>query len=249
MGSTPKTAVVIGASRGIGAALVRELAGRGCRVAALARNREDLEALRLELDPQSQGRVLVFEHDVTDGDAVPGLIERIEMEFGAVDMAVYNAGVMPRIDEDTYDWEKDRLVLEVNLLGCVAWFDRLAPAMKARGKGSLVGISSVAGDRGRRGYPVYNASKAGMDTYLEALLNRLHRHGVRVTTIKPGFIDTDMTRGMEGLFWLYPPERAARDIVNAAVRGSRKRYVPRRWALVGFIIRNIPSWIFRRLDI
>jgi len=245
----PRKAIVVGASSGIGAAVVKELARRGWRVAALAR-REDL--LRQVCDAtSSDGRPAPapYPHDVTRSEEVPGLFDRIVADLGGLDMVVYAAGVMPRIDDETYEFEKDRLVIEVNTLGCMAWLNCAARLFRAQGHGHVVGISSVAGDRGRRGYPAYNTSKAAMDTFLEALRNRLHRHGVRVTTIKPGFVDTAMTDDMEGLFWVIGPEAAARAIVGAAEKGRHTRYVPRRWALVGLVIRNIPSFIFRRMNI
>ena len=122
--------------------------------------------------------------------------------------------------------------------------------MEAARGGCIVGISSIAGDRGRRGAPAYGASKAGFTTFLESLRNRLSRAGVNVVTIRPGFVDTAMTRGMEGLFWLISADRAAEIILgHARAGGSRDRHVPARWGLVSLVIRCIPSWLFRRLSI
>jgi len=244
-----KKALVVGASTGLGAALVAELVSRGVRVAAVSRNRKHLEELRLRTDPQGLGSVLCHVHDVQHTEEAAPLFERIVEELGGLDLIIYNAGIMPRISPETYNAAQDILVLRVNLLGCVAWLDQAAPFFQQQGQGSIVGISSIAGDRGRRGYPAYNTSKAGMNTFLEALRNRVYRHGVRVTTIKPGYIDTPMTKGLPGLFWLCPATRAARMIVDAARRGAHTRYVPRRWMLVGLIVRCIPSFIFRHLDI
>ena len=96
---------------------------------------------------------------------------------------------------------------------------------------------------------IYGASKAALDHFLEALRNRLSRNGVTVVTIKPGFVDTDLTRGLPGLFWLISPDQAAVQILAAAQRGSFTTYVPWRWRLVGLVIRSIPSFIFRRMKI
>jgi NAD(P)-dependent dehydrogenase (short-subunit alcohol dehydrogenase family) len=241
----PRLALVIGASSGIGAACVQELARRGYRVAAVARRKSELDKVCAGLD----GKGLVYPHDVTDFEAVPALFERIVKDLGGLGTVVYAAGAMPRIDKDTWDFEKDKAVIDVNVLGAMAWLDQAAPYFKKLGAGSIVGISSISGDRGRRGYPAYCASKAALDTFLESLRNRLSCHGVRVTTIKPGFIDTAMTRGLDGLFWLATPETAAKQIINAAESGAHTRYVLRRWGMVGFVIRNIPSVVFRRLDI
>lgn len=241
MTESSRRVLVVGASSGIGAACVRECAARGYTVAAIARRADLLATL-------GDG-VRTYEHDVTDFDAVPGLFETIAADLGGLDMIIYAAGVMPENDIDTYDFANDRQVIDVNLLGCVAWLNQAAPWFRKQGSGAIVGISSIAGDRGRVGYPVYNTSKAAMNTYLEALRNRLTRHGVTVTTIKPGYVATAMTEGMEGLFWVAKPEQAAKAIISAGERGKHTRYVLRRWWLVGMVIRCMPSFIFRRLDI
>ena len=112
-----------------------------------------------------------------------------------------------------------------------------------------MGISSIAGDRGRKGNPVYCTTKAALNTYLEALRNRLSEVGVHVTTIKPGFVDTAMTKGMPGLFWLISADRAAELILAAARNRVNIRYVPRRWWFVGTVIRCIPSFVFKKLNV
>ncbi len=139
-------------------------------------------------------------------------------------------------------------MLDVNLRGAVAWLDPAAERFSRLGGGAIVGIGSVAGDRGRSGNPVYCTSKAGLHTYLEAIRNRVARDGVRVVTIKPGFVDTAMTRGLEGLFWLISADRAAEIILRKAKRGATVAYVPARWRWVMLVIRSIPSFIFRRLE-
>ena len=105
------------------------------------------------------------------------------------------------------------------------------------------------GDRGRRGNPVYGASKAALAHYLEALRNRLSEHGVRVCTIKPGFVATPMTAGLGNLPGIVSAEAAARTIAGYARRGSGTRYVPLKWLGVSLVIRNIPSFVFRRLTL
>lgn len=241
-----RIAIVVGASSGIGHALVAEYLQRGFRVAALARRAEPLESLAAQAGHDS---VLAIAHDVCDGDAIPGIIERIESHFGVpTDTLVLAAGIMPPSDADTWDLASDREVVEVNLLGMMNWIHRIAPAMKERGRGHIVGISSIAGDRGRRDFLAYNTSKAAFTTMLEAVRNRLHRHGVTVTTIKPGFVGTRMTEGKDGLFWVASPEKAASLIARAAESGAMTRYVLRRWWIIGTIVKLLPSFIFRRLN-
>jgi decaprenylphospho-beta-D-erythro-pentofuranosid-2-ulose 2-reductase len=169
--------------------------------------------------------------------------------MGGLDLVIYAAGVQPRVAPDEYDTGKDRFMVEVNVTGAMAWLNEAARRFERAGSGTIIGIGSIAGDRGRRGNPAYGASKAALEHFLEALRNRLARKGVSVVTIKPGFIDTDLTRGMPGLFWLISADEAARKILAAARRGSVTAYVPARWRLVGLIIRHVPSFVFRRMKI
>ena len=242
-------AIVVGASSGIGAAIAVELGREGAAVALLARRESELAAVA-EAVLKAGGRATSYPHDVTDYDSVPGLLERIEGELGGLDLVVYAAGVMPEVVEGEYDFGKDRQMIEVNLLGAMAWFDLAAARFEARRAGTLVGISSIAGERGRRGMPGYTTSKAALTAYLEALRNRVARYGVNVVTAKPGFVDTAMTRGKKGLFWVISSQAAAARILALARRGSgASGFVPARWSLVAFVVRSIPSFLFRRLNL
>jgi short-subunit dehydrogenase len=140
-------------------------------------------------------------------------------------------------------------MVQVNLLGAMAWLNETAVRFERAKSGHIVGISSIAGDRGRVTAPAYNTSKAALNTYLEALRNRLSRHGVMVTTIKPGFVDTVLLENAPKTFWVISPETAAQQIHRIIKKKKQIAYVPARWWLVGLIIRSIPSFIFRRLNI
>ncbi len=245
-----RRALLVGASSGIGAELARQLGAGGCQVALVARRREELDALAAHIDAApGEGRAFVYPHDVTHYDSVPELFRTICHDLGGLDLFIYAAGVMPRIEADEYSFGKDRSIVEVNVLGAIAWLNEAAQRFERAGAGTLVGISSVAGDRGRRGNPAYHASKAALDTYLESLRNRLGRLGVRVVTIKPGPVDTPMTRGMDRLPFLVSAEVAATQTLDAAARGVRTAYIPSRWRPIMFVLRHIPSPIFQRLDL
>jgi short-subunit dehydrogenase len=246
-----RRAIVIGASSGIGAALVRRLAGEGYRVAALARRAERLEELRAECAEacaRTCGRVVVRAHDVLDTDRVPALFEELVRELDGLDLVVYASGVMPEVAPGEYDTAKDLELVAINLEGCIAWCNAAARYFHTRRAGTIVGIGSIAGDRGRKGNPVYATSKAALATYLESLRNRLSEVGVHVCTIKPGYVDTAMTQGMQKLFWVISPDEAARQILAAARNRVNVRYVPLRWWLVGTVLKLIPSFLFRKLS-
>lgn len=238
-----KRAIVIGASSGIGAALVSELAQQGYTVAALARRKEQLTAVC-----QAIPSAIPYIHDVTDYNTVPELFDQIVQDLGGLDLIAYVAGVQPAVALNEYDLEKDKTMIEVNLMGAIAWLNLAAARFERAGEGHIVGISSIAGDRGRVGSPVYNTSKAALNTYLEALRNRLSKKGVTVTTIKPGFVDTVLLENAPKTFWVISPEEAAAEMMAAVHNKRQIAYVPARWSLVGMIVRHLPSFIFRRLS-
>lgn len=215
----------------------------------LARREGELTA-QVALINEALGRDVAvgYVHDAADVDAAEDLFARIEKEIGDVDELHYVAGVMPEVEPDEFDLDKDRLQVNVNMLGCIAWGNAAARRFLARKKGTIVGVTSVAQDRGRIGRPVYNASKAGMDTYLEALRNRLWRHGVRVTTIRPGFVETPMTAGLQ-LKGAISADSAAVRILKATAKQKAIVYVPFKWRLIMTVIRAIPSFVFRKLSI
>ncbi len=245
MSVTFKNAVVIGASSGIGEAIARQLATEGADVAIVGRRADELQRV-VQTNP---ARLRPYVHDVRHYDETPALFERIVADLGGLDTLVYAAGVLPKIVESEYTFGKDRAMIEVNVIGAMAWMNLAAARFEAARAGTIMGISSVAGVRGRRGNPAYGTSKAALTTYLEALRNRCARYGVNVVTIKPGFVDTAMIRGAQGLFWVVSADAAARASLNLGRKGtSASGFVPARWALVALIVRSIPSFIFRRLN-
>ena len=245
-------ALVVGASSGMGEALVRRLVAEGYAVGAIARRRTLLDDLARDLvdaSTVSTGRLVVRVHDVANAAEVPQLFEEIVRDLGGLDLIVFAAGIMPKVGPAEYDTEKDLEQLTVNVGGCIAWCNAAARLFQTQRSGTIVGISSIAGDRGRKGNPVYGTTKAAMNTYLEALRNRLAEYGVHVTTIKPGFVDTPMTKGLPGLFWLISADRAAELVLNAVKSRANVRYVPRRWFFVGTVIRCIPSFVFKKMNV
>lgn len=241
-------AVVVGASAGIGAALARQLARDGYRVALVARRLDLISQLAADLETEfGPGRARAYAHDVTQTAEAPAVFQRVLADFGRLDVLVYNAGLQIPVAPDEFDFEKDQAMAAVNVLGALAWLNLGAALFQRQGAGHLVGLGSVAGDRGRVGAPGYNATKAALSTYLEALRNRLTRHGVHVLTVKPGFVATAMLKNAPRTFWVIPPEQAAADISRALMARRQTIYTPARWGLLMLIIRHIPSFIFRRL--
>jgi short-subunit dehydrogenase len=188
-------------------------------------------------------------HDVTDYAEVTSLLKRIIADLGGLDLLIFNAGINLPPGLEKMSAENDIKMVEVNLLGAIAWLAPVGDLMKEAKSGMIVGISSVAGDRGRIANPGYNTSKAGMTTYLEALRNRLTRHGVHVLTVKPGFISTQMLRASQGPKpFTVSPERAADDIYKAIQKRRQVIYTHSIWGWIMLAIQHVPSVVFRRLS-
>jgi short-subunit dehydrogenase len=245
-----RKAIVVGASSGIGAAVATLLPEWGYDVALVARREAELARVADRIRESHPGsRAETYRHDVRAAEEAGKLFERIVEDLHGLDLIVYAAGVMPAVGPDEYDISKDREIVETNLLGAMAWLNAAAPWLAAAGRGVIVGISSIAGERGRRGNPAYCASKAALNSYLESLRNRLARFGVGVVTVKPGFVRTAMLEGRSGTFWVVSPEDAARQILRAAHGRRTEVFVSRRWRIVALAVRSIPSLLFRRLNV
>jgi decaprenylphospho-beta-D-erythro-pentofuranosid-2-ulose 2-reductase len=241
--------IVIGASDGLGAALARKLAREGYALALIARSQDKLNSLCDEIKTGGQYAIACV-HDVSEYDKVPGLLRKLVAELGGLDLVVFVAGVnYPPGGIDKYNFENDRKMIEVNLVGAMAWLTPIAEMFQSAKAGQIVGIASVAGDRGRVGNPGYNTSKAGLATYLEALRNRLTRHGVNVLTVKPGFLKTEMLKAAQGATpFAIEPEKAADDIVKAMKKRKQLIYTASIWRWIMLAIQHVPSFIFRRLS-
>ena len=242
-------AIIIGASSGIGEALAYELARQGCEVALIARREGELKrvAETIAATPGSE-KALIYPHDVKHYAEVPTLFPQIVRDLGGLDLLIYASGVLGNVGEGEYDFPKDREILEVNLLGGVAWINEAAARFERAQSGTIVGLSSVAGERGRYSMPAYCTSKAALNTYLEAIRNRIARHGVKVATVKLGPVKTPMTDGLK-MPLMIPTETAVTGILSAAKRGAGNAYVPGIWRFIFLILRNVPSIVFRRLKL
>lgn len=187
-----RTAVVTGASSGIGLELSRQLAARGVEVALLARRLPLLERLHEEIVSKG-GKARVHEADVTDPEALVDLLQRIDDEMGGVDLVVANAGIGSSKWAGKMDWASCRQTIDVNVIGATATLTALLPRMVQRNRGHLVGISSLAGSRGLPKSAIYSASKAFLSVFLESLRIDLLHTGIAVTDVQPGFIKTPLT--------------------------------------------------------
>jgi short-subunit dehydrogenase len=242
---------VVGASSGMGEQVARQLTAAGVQVALVGRREERLNELCDEINGDAGlERAFAVRHDVRERGDLSELFQQITTRLVGLDLIVYVAGSMPRPGPQEYPTELDRETIDVNFTGAVVWLNQAATRFARAGEGTIVGISSVAGDRGRRGNPVYGATKAALSTYLESLRNRLAVHGVTVTTVKPGYVRTALLEGLTlpKIFPVISPEEAARQILSGAAARKRIVYVPPLWRYVMMAIRAVPSRIMERLN-
>jgi short-subunit dehydrogenase len=234
-----RTAVIVGASSGIGEALAHELNRAGWRLVLLARRFDRLETLRTTLGPETVARRL----DVARPDAATSL-ERLLDELGGADLVIISAGTG---HNGALQWEQDVDTVSVNVLGFIGVAQAAMRHFLARGRGHLVGISSIAALRGNRA-AVYAASKAFQSVYLDGLreVARHSGHPIVVTEVQPGGVDTDMLKPDRPLsplvrrLFVASPETAARQIVRAIERRRKHAYITRRYGPVAFILKRLP---------
>ena len=168
------------------------------------------------------------------------------MAMGSVDVVLLAQGVFGDREARDADPEAAELVLRTNLVAPVRLLTLLAPRMR---QGSCIAaLSSVAGERGRAKVGVYGASKAGLDSFLSSLRQRLAKRGVRVLTLKPGFVDTPMTANLPKTMLFSSAARVGRGIVRAVDRRRDVAFLPWWWRWVMFVIRALPERVFKKLS-
>lgn len=239
--------LVLGGRSDIGLAVAHHFAAAGHPVALAARNAADLEEARADIAIRHGVETTLHEFDALDTDALSSFVNAFDPIPGIVVSAV---GVLGDQAESEADPAAAALVMRTNYEAPAQVLELFAARMVARGSGTLVGISSVAGDRGRAVNYVYGSAKAGFTAYLSGLRNRLSDAGVQVITVKPGFVDTRMTEGM-GLPGPLTarPAAVAETIFQAVARGRSVVYVKPIWRMIMGIIRAIPEPIFRKTRI
>ncbi len=241
------TWLVLGASSAMARAFARALAERGAALLLAGRDHDDLERSAADARARGARSAEAASFDARRPAGWPELLARLEAAEGPIGIAVF-VGSMPAQAQIDADPALIDGVVADNFAGPARFLQLAAPLLERRG-GWVVGVGSVAGDRGRLGNYVYGAAKAGFATYLSGLRNRLGRAGVPVLTVKPGFVDTAMTWPLDGMFLVAPPERVAADILRALEKRRDVIYTPWFWRLIMAIIRAIPERIFKRLSI
>ena len=237
--------LILGATSAIAQAAARVWAARKDELFLVARSEERLRAVVDDLRTRG-ARVHTAVQDLDDASLHAPLVEKAFAAFGGLDLVLLAYGVLGDPAQTDQSPQAAAEVLRTNLVAPVQLLTLLAPRLQAGA--CLAVISSVAGDRGRARNGVYGASKAGLDAFLSALRQRLGRNGVRVLTIKPGFVDTPMTAGLPKSPLFASAAAVGEGIVRAVDRQREVVYLPGFWRLIMFAVRAVPERLFKRLS-
>jgi short-subunit dehydrogenase len=237
-----KRAIVVGATSGIGHGLAKLLANNGYKVGITGRRSELLDTLK----SQNPDSFFVSVFDITNTTIISASLEALTKELGGLDLLVISSGTGD-INEKL-DFEIEKRTIDTNVSGFTCIADWAFNYFEKQKSGHLVTISSIAGLRGSKGAPAYNATKAYQINYLEGLRQKAKKSNqeIFVTDLRPGFVDTAMAKG-EGIFWMAPIEKAVQQIFNAIKRKKKVAYITKRWWLIAFILKRIPRWIYDRM--
>lgn len=242
------TWIILGATSSMARAFARKVAGTGAAVLLAGRDIADMTALAQDCQLRGARLAEVLAFDARKPDGFAALISRMNAEEGTLNAAVFVGSMPPQSEIDADPALIDGTVTD-SFTGPARFLQMLATLMEQRGGGTVVGVGSVAGDRGRIGNYVYGSAKAGFHTYLSGLRNRLTRAGGHVVTVKPGFVDTSMTWGLPGMFLVATPEAVADDVWKAVTKRRNVIYTPFFWRFIMLIIIHVPEFIFKKMKI
>lgn len=245
MNETARTALLIGATSDIGCAIARQLVADGWSLQLAARDPTRLQRIAEDLQARSGTAVVQHRCDVLREDHGLALLDALEV---LPQLAICVVGLLGDQTASERDNQAAAQVMRSNYLGPALLMGALASRFEERGSGTLVGVSSMAGERGRASNYVYGSAKAGFSAFLSGLRNRCAASGVHVVTVKPGFVRTRMTEAMDLPAALTAtPEEVAVAVVRAIRRRRDVVYVRRIWRCIALVLRAIPEPLFKRL--
>jgi len=244
-----KSVLILGATSSLARAVATLLACEGARLYLAGRDVFEVERIAADLAVRYRANVKWDAFEATEYGEHREFFDRVVAALGGLDIVVSSLGELGDQALAQTDCEHARRIMDSNYTGVASILAQAANYMEEQGKGLIVGISSVAGDRGRQSNYVYGSAKGACSLFLQGLRNRLSRRGVRVITVKPGFMDTKMTFGKQGMFLVASPEAAAGAIVRGMRGSGDVLYVPWFWRWIMLIIRLIPEPIFKRMKL
>jgi decaprenylphospho-beta-D-erythro-pentofuranosid-2-ulose 2-reductase len=242
--------VLLGGTKGIGRALARLLGEKGHDLCLLGRDLEDLNRSAADVQVRAaRNPVRVAYCDLSRPETFGPALAQAEAELGGFDCVVVTAAAFAPQERLESDRALAQELLTNNFAHTVLFCEEARERLLARGGGTLAVLSSVAGDRGRKPVILYGASKAGLSAYLEGLDHKFRSRGLKTVTVKPGFVKTGMTAGLSPPPFAGEPEGVAKDILAAIERGRPVVYTPGVWRWVMLVIKNLPRFVMRRIEI
>lgn len=244
-----KPILILGATSAIARSTANAFAAGGYPLYLAGRDEPELERLASDLKIRHQVEVRYGTFDAEDYESHEEFVHRLRAEMGGLYGVLLAFGYLGEQELAARDFVERVSIIARNFTGAVSVIEHCASHLEKERAGFIIGISSVAGDRGRQSNYIYGAAKGGLSIYLQGLRNRLFRSGVRVLTVKPGFVDTAMTYGMPGLFLVASPEYVGQRILRALEKGRDIVYVPWFWRYLMLIIKLIPESLFKKLKL
>jgi decaprenylphospho-beta-D-erythro-pentofuranosid-2-ulose 2-reductase len=239
--------LIIGATSTIAQHCARLWAARGEELYLVGRSSERLEQIAADLRVRGATKVLKYVLDLNDFDGHQAMLDTVEKEFGGLDIVLVAHGTLSDQKACEKSVSMSMQEIKTNALSVIALLTLIANLFEEKGNGTIAVISSVAGDRGRASNYVYGSAKAMVTSFNSGLRQRLHRSGVSVLTIKPGFVDTPMTKNFKkGIMWSNP-SAVAKGIVGSIDKKIDEIYLPAFWRAAMLAIRAIPVNLFKML--
>jgi len=247
MNLSGKTILITGASSGIGKALAIKLSNENLNLLLAARRIELLEEIKKNKENQNYS-IHLLQCDVSKKEDVINAYKAIKDKFEHVDIAILNAGSGHYMKASEYNSEFAEKIYGTNLLGIIYWIEQLLPDLLKRKDGIIAGVSSLADNRGYSGSSFYSSSKAAVTNYLEGLRLELYPYGVKVITIRPGFVDTPMvSKNKYKMPFLMSADKAAEIILNGIKKEKRVIQFPWQMVLLTGLIGILPGWLYESL--
>ena len=240
--------VFLGATKGMGRALARKMASRGETLFLLGRSEEELAKSASDLDVHGAGGAVQWAHcDLMEPSGFADALDAASDAMGGFDTVVVTAGQFASQEELEDDAVLAAQMATVNFTNTMVFCEAARHILLEQGGGTLCVFSSVAGERGRKPVIIYGATKAGLSAYLEGLDHKYRQEGLRVVTVKPGFVRTSMTQGLKAPPFAGDPDEVADTVLKAIDKGTPVVYAPAPWKAVMAIIRRLPRSVMRRV--
>lgn len=242
-----KNILILGATSDIAIACAHEFAKNGYGVQLAARKVEKLKIIARDMEVRYKMPVSCHSFDALDYESHATFWKELPQR---PDVCLCAFGYLGKQEKAQEDWNEARRIIDTNYTGAASILNIVAQSYEKQGRGIIIGISSVAGERGRQSNYFYGSAKAAFTAYLSGLRNRLYKKGVHVLTVKPGFVDTKMTEGLDLPGPLTAkPEQVAGAIYKAARSGKDVIYTLAVWQLIMQNIRLIPEGIFKKMNL